>query len=243
MKAIRRLTVRTVLPEPLSALTELATNLRWSWHEPTRALFEAIDPDQWEDVRHDPVRLLGAVRTERFAQLAADERFTGRVAAAAEDLRTYLSQPKWYQTLDAPPRSIAYFSPEYGLTAVLPQYSGGLGILAGDHLKAASDLGVPVIGVGLLYKRGYFRQSLSRDGWQLETYPLIDPDNLPLRKLRDAGGAAVRVTIGLPELRELVAQVWLAQVGRVPLLLLDTDIEENANGGRDVTDRLYGGSP
>jgi starch phosphorylase len=242
MKAIRRLTVRTVLPEPLSALTELAMNLRWSWHEPTRALFEAIDPVQWEDARQDPVRLLGAVRTERFAQLAADEHFTARVAAAAADLHTYLTEPKWYQGLDNPPHSIAYFSPEYGLTAVLPQYSGGLGILAGDHLKSASDLGVPIVGVGLLYKRGYFRQSLSRDGWQLETYPLIDPDNLPLTKLRDAAGQAVRVTIGLPELRELVAQVWLAKVGRVPLLLLDTDIEENADGGRDVTDRLYGGS-
>ena len=242
MKAIRRLTVRTVLPEPLSALTELAMNLRWCWHAPTRALFEAIDPEQWEDVHQDPVRLLGAVRTERFAQLAADEHFTARVAAAAEDLRTYLSEPKWYQRLEDPPHSVAYFSAEYGITAVLPQYSGGLGILAGDHLKAASDLGVPIVGVGLLYKRGYFRQSLSRDGWQLETYPLVDPDNLPLTKLRDADGAAVRITIGLPELRELVAQVWLAQVGRVPLLLLDTDIEENADGGRDVTDRLYGGS-
>ena len=243
MKAIRRLTVRTVLPEPLSPLTELAMNLRWSWHEPTRALFEAIDPDRWEEVHHDPVRLLGAVHTERFAQLAADERFTDRVAQTAADLRNYLTRPMWYQNLIDPPKAVAYFSPEYGITAVLPQYSGGLGILAGDHLKAASDLGVPVIGVGLLYKRGYFRQSLSRDGWQLETYPLLDPDNLPLTKLRDAEGVAVRITIGLPELRELVAQVWLAQVGRVPLLLLDTDIEENADGGREVTDRLYGGSP
>ena len=243
MKAIRRLTVRTVLPEPLSALTELAMNLRWSWHEPTRALFEAIDPVQWEKAHHDPVRLLGSVGTERFAQLAADGHFTERVAAASADLRDYLTQPKWYQTLEDPPHAIAYFSPEYGITAVLPQYSGGLGILAGDHLKAASDLGVPVVGVGLLYKRGYFRQSLSRDGWQLETYPLLDPDNLPLTKLRDASGSAVRVTIGLPELRELVAQVWLAKVGRVPLLLLDTDIEENSDGGRDVTDRLYGGNP
>jgi starch phosphorylase len=241
MKAIRRLTVRTVLPEPLSALTELAMNLRWSWHAPTRALFEAIDPERWEEVHQDPVRLLGAVRTERFARLAADEHFTARVAAAAEDLRTYLTEPKWYQRLEDPPRAIGYFSPEYGITAVLPQYSGGLGILAGDHLKAASDLGAPIVGVGLLYKRGYFRQSLSRDGWQLETYPLVDPDNLPLTKLRDADGAAVRISIGLPSLRELVAQVWLAQVGRVPLLLLDTDIEENADGGRDVTDRLYGG--
>ena len=242
MRAIRRFTVRTVLPEPLAPLAGLAANLRWSWHEPTRALFAAVDPAQWEAVGCDPVRLLGAVRTERLAALAADERFTSRIAEAAADLHAYLTEPKWYQSLADAPRAIAYFSPEYGITAVLPQYSGGLGILAGDHLKAASDLGVPLTGVGLLYKHGYFRQSLSRDAWQLETYPLIDPDNLPLTKLREADGSALRISIGLPHLRELVAQVWLAQVGRVPLLLLDTDIEENADGGRQVTDRLYGGS-
>ena len=188
------------------------------------------------------MRLLGAVRTERLAILASDGRFTARIADAAANLRAYLTEPKWYQTLTDAPQTVAYFSPEYGITAVLPQYSGGLGILAGDHLKAASDLGVPIVGVGLLYKHGYFRQSLSRDAWQLETYPLIDPDNMPLTKLREADGTAVRVTIGLPGLRELVAQVWLAQVGRVPLLLLDTDIEDNADGGREITDRLYGGS-
>ncbi len=242
MRAIRRFTVRTVLPEPLAPLAELAANLRWSWHAPTRDLFAAVDPGQWKAVGGDPVRLLGAVRTERLAVLAADGRFTARIADAAANLRAYLTEPKWYQTLTDAPRAIAYFSPEYGITAVLPQYSGGLGILAGDHLKAASDLGVPIIGVGLLYKHGYFRQSLSRDAWQLETYPLIDPDNLPLTRLREADGTAVRVTIGLPGLRELVAQVWLAQVGRVPLLLLDTDIEDNADGGREITDRLYGGS-
>jgi starch phosphorylase len=242
MRAIRRFTVRTVLPDPLAPLAALAANLRWSWHAPTRDLFAAVDPKQWEAVGGDPVRLLGAVRTERLAILAADGRFTARIADAAANLRAYLTEPKWYQSLTDAPRSIAYFSPEYGITAVLPQYSGGLGILAGDHLKAASDLGVPIIGVGLLYKHGYFRQSLSRDAWQLETYPLVDPDNLPLTRLREADGTAVRVTIGLPGLRELVAQVWLAQVGRVPLLLLDTDIEENADGGREVTDRLYGGS-
>jgi glycogen phosphorylase len=242
MRAIRRFTVRTVLPEPLAPLAELATNLRWSWHAPTRDLFAAVDPRQWEAVDHDPVRLLGAVRTERLTSLAADARFTARVADAAADLHAYLTEPKWYQGLEDAPRTIAYFSPEYGITAVLPQYSGGLGILAGDHLKAASDLGVPIIGVGLLYKHGYFRQSLSRDAWQVETYPLIDPDNLPLTKVREADGTPLRVTIGLPDLRELVAHVWLAQVGRVPLLLLDTEIEENTDGGREVTDRLYGGS-
>jgi starch phosphorylase len=242
MRAIRRFTVRTVLPEPLAPLAELAANLRWSWHTPTRELFRAVDSKQWEAVGHDPVRLLGAVKTERLTALAADARFTARIADAVTNLRAYLSEPKWYQTLEGAPRAIAYFSPEYGITAVLPQYSGGLGILAGDHLKAASDLGVPIIGVGLLYKHGYFRQSLSRDAWQLETYPLLDPDNLPLSKVREADGTPLRVTIGLPKFRELVAQVWLARVGRIPLLLLDTDIEENADGGREVTDRLYGGS-
>ena len=242
MRAIRRFTVRTVLPEPLAPLAELANNLRWSWHAPTRDLFAAVDPGQWQATGRDPIRLLGAVRTERLAALAADAHFVTRVAEAAANLRHYLTAPRWYQGLSDAPAAIAYFSPEYGVTAVLPQYSGGLGILAGDHLKAASDLGVPIIGVGLLYKHGYFRQALSRDGWQLETYPLLDPDNLPLTKLREADGTALRIVLGLPEGREMVAQVWLAQVGRVPLLLLDTDIEENADSEREVTDRLYGGS-
>ena len=145
------------------------------------------------------------------------------------------------------PAAIAYFSPEYGIAAALPQYSGGLGILAGDHLKTASDLGVPIIGVGLLYRHGYFSQSLSPDGWQQEHYPPIDPDGLPLALLREAAtadgapGAPVRVSVGLPDGARLQAQVWVASVGRVPLLLLDSNIEENAPAGRDVTDRLYGG--
>ncbi|MDQ2796122.1 MAG: alpha-glucan family phosphorylase, partial [Actinomycetota bacterium] len=136
---------------------------------------------------------------------------------------------------------IAYFSPEFGITEVLPQYSGGLGILAGDHLKAASDLGVPIIGVGLLYGAGYFRQSLSRDGWQLEQYPSLDPQGLPITALHDADGSATRIAIALPESRTLHAQVWVARVGRVPLLLLDSNIEENDADARQVTDRLYGG--
>jgi glycogen phosphorylase len=242
MRAIRRFTVRTVLPAPLAPLDELANNLRWSWHTPTRELFAAIDPAQWQATGRDPIRLLGAVRTERLAALAGDGDFVTRVAEAAADLQQYLTAPRWYQGLAEAPRAIAYFSAEYGITAVLPQYSGGLGILAGDHLKAASDLGVPIIGVGLLYKHGYFRQSLSRDGWQLENYPLLDPDNLPLTKLREADGAPLRIRLGLPDERELSAQVWLAQVGRVPLLLLDTDVEENADTEREITDRLYGGS-
>jgi starch phosphorylase len=179
VKAIRRFTVRTVLPEPLQALGELALNLRWSWHPETRELFRSVDPEVWESAGRDPVRLLGEVPAQRLAALAADRRFLRRLGDAAEDLRDYLSTPRWYQDQEEDtgdrPAAVAYFSPEFGITATLPQYSGGLGILAGDHLKSASDLGVPLIGVGLLYRHGYFRQSLSRDGWQQERYPLLDP--------------------------------------------------------------------
>jgi starch phosphorylase len=136
---------------------------------------------------------------------------------------------------------VAYFSPEYGITAALPQYSGGLGILAGDHLKSASDLGVPLIGVGLLYRHGYFTQSLSADGWQAERYPAGDPNGLALELLREPAGSPVHVAVGLPGGRRLAAQVWVAQVGRVPLLLLDSYVEENEADLHEVTDRLYGG--
>jgi len=242
VRAIRRFTVRTVLPEPLAALDELAVNLRWSWHPRSRDLFREVDPQTWEAVDHDPVQLLGEVSTERLAALARDRRFLRRLSDASDELQDYLTGERWYQSLGADaPRSVAYFSPEFGITAVLPQYSGGLGILAGDHLKTASDLGVPIVGVGLLYRSGYFRQSLSREGWQQERYPLLDPNGLPLTLLREEDGSPLKVTVGLPGARRLVAQVWKAQVGRVPLLLLDSDVEDNAPPERDVTDRLYGG--
>ena len=241
MRVLRRFTVRAALPEPLQPLGELVTNLRWSWHPESLDLFEAVDPATWEAVGHDPGRLLGEVTAERFAELAADQRFLQRLGEAAEDLRRYLTEERWYQRQPDAPASIAYFSPEFGITEVLPQYSGGLGILAGDHLKAASDLGVPIIGVGLLYRRGYFKQSLSPDGWQLERYPPLDPNGLPLTLLRSGTGEPLRVEVGLPEGRVLCAQIWVAQVGRVPLLLLDSDVEDNAPPEREVTDRLYGG--
>ena len=124
---------------------------------------------------------------------------------------------------------------------MLPQYSGGLGILAGDHLKAASDLGVPILGVGLLYRSGYFRQSLTHDGWQVERYPALDPHGLPLTRLTDNDGNPIHIAVDLPDARLLRAQIWLAHVGRVPLLMLDSDIEENSPAERAITDRLYGG--
>lgn len=246
VKAIRRFTVRTVLPEPIRPLARLASNLRWSWHRPTRELFAGLNPRLWEESGQDPIGFLGMVSREEFQQLAADQSVVERVHAADEDLNRYLQEPRWYQSLGPEaPASIAYFSPEFGITEVLPQYSGGLGILAGDHLKAASDLGVPLIGVGLLYQAGYFKQSLSRDAWQQETYPVLDPDGLPLTLLRepsrDGNGKPLQVTLPLPNGRRLLAHIWRADVGRVPLLLLDSNVPGNDDAARSITDRLYGG--
>ncbi len=242
MRAIRRFTVRTVLPTSLEPLASVVTNLRWSWHPETQDLFARIDRELWDQVAHDPVRLLGEVTSKRWTELAADADFVGHLRWIADGLQEYLTGDRWYQSLgEDAPASIAYFSPEFGITEVLPQYSGGLGILAGDHLKSASDLGVPIVGVGLFYRAGYFRQSLSLDGWQQETYPVLDPDGLPLSLLREADGSPVVIDVALPGGRTLRAHVWRADVGRVPLLMLDSDVEENEPAERDVTDRLYGG--
>ncbi|WRZ90470.1 glycosyltransferase family 1 protein [Streptomyces sp. NBC_01007] len=242
MKAIRRFTVRPVLPEALHPLSDLARNLRWSWHAETRDLFQSVDPERWAACGRDPVRLLGSVSAGRLTELTEDSRFLRRLAAVSDDLREYVTGERWYQTQTSDlPAAIAYFSPEFGITAALPQYSGGLGILAGDHLKAASDLGVPLIGVGLLYRHGYFRQSLSREGWQQEHYPVLDPNELPVAPLSEEDGTPAQVSLALPGGRALRARIWLAQVGRVPLLMLDSDVEENDLGEREVTDRLYGG--
>jgi glycogen phosphorylase len=242
VRALRRFTVRAALPAPLEPLGDLVANLRWSWNPDALDLFDAVDPDGWERCEHDPVKLLGEVGADRMATLAKDRRFLRRLKDAHEDLDDYLTADRWYQGLgEDAPKAIAYFSPEFGITEVLPQYSGGLGILAGDHLKAASDLGVPILGVGLLYRRGYFKQSLSPDGWQQERYPPLDPNGMPLTLLHTAAGDPLKVGVGLPGGRELRAQVWKAQVGRVPLLMLDSDVDDNGPTERDITDRLYGG--
>ena len=248
MKALRRFTVRAHLPDRLAALGQLSTNLRWSWDTPTQELFESIDPEQWALTGRDPVALLGEVSRARLDELAEDNAFLDRLDHLTADLNEYLTKPLWYQQMaaqsdpDSPmPSGIGYFSMEFGVAEVLPIYSGGLGILAGDHLKAASDLGLPLIGVGLNYRSGYFEQSLTADGWQHENYPSLDPQGLPLRLLTDSGGAPVLVELPMPESRVLRARIWVAQVGRIPLLLLDSDIPENDHDLRNVTDRLYGG--
>jgi starch phosphorylase len=220
----------------LAALQELAWNLRWSWDERTRDLFRWVDPQHWESSHHDPVRLLGLVSRSRLNQLVADTAFTGFLGEIHADLRRYLEAPRWFQNRPQRElRAVAYFSPEFGIAEALPQYSGGLGVLAGDHLKAASGLGIPLSGVGLRYQHGYFRQQLNAEGWQEEHYPVIDPYAMALTLVE---GSEIRVDMaGKP----LIARIWLAQVGRVKLYLIDADVDENSDELRAVTDRLYGG--
>jgi len=236
MKALRSFTVRPSLPKELGALEELAMNLRWSWDAQTRDLFRWVDPDAWDATVHDPVRLLGLVARERLDALVDDPGFMRFLGEVREELQRYLDGDRWFQSRDGSPlRSVAYFSPEFGIAEALPQYSGGLGVLAGDHLKAASDLGVPLVGIGLFYRHGYFRQSLSADGWQEERYPDLDPHAMAVSPCDD-----VHVEVDLAGM-PLVARVWKAEVGRIPLYLLDTDVEANPPDARGITDRLYGG--
>jgi len=244
VRAIRRFIVQPVLPGPLRPLADLARNLRWAWNPNTTELFKAIDPQLWESTGHDPLRLLSQVPVERLEELAADRKFVRNLELVVEDLNEYMSGDLWYQGFAAEnphaPKAIAYFSAEFGIDKVLPQYSGGLGILAGDHLKAASDTGTPVIGVGLLYHHGYFVQSLDAAGWQQEFYPVLDPNELPISQLLDENGRPVTITVRVRGL-DVVAQLWIAQVGRVPLILMDTNLEVNGERERQITDKLYGG--
>ncbi|HTW10827.1 MAG TPA: alpha-glucan family phosphorylase [Acidimicrobiales bacterium] len=236
MKAFRSFTVRATLPEPLLPLQELAFNLRWSWDERTRDVFRWVDPHLWERTQHDPVQVLSLVARERLEALSRDNAFMSFLGEIHADLRRYLSVHRWFQNRGRSALvKVAYFSPEFGIAEALPQYSGGLGILAGDHLKAASSLGVPMVGVGLLYREGYFRQRLNADGWQEERYPVMDPHAMPLTLMEDK-----RITIDLAG-QVLTAQIWLAAVGRVRLYLLDANLDENSDELRSVTDRLYGG--
>ncbi|HLM65840.1 MAG TPA: alpha-glucan family phosphorylase, partial [Acidimicrobiales bacterium] len=237
MKALRSFTVRPSLPTGLSALEELAFNLRWSWDDQTRDLFRWVDPDLWDASVHDPVRMLGLVgRDHHLEALSADPGFKRFLVEVREELRRYLEGDRWFQARGGSPlRKVAYFSPEFGIAEAVPQYSGGLGVLAGDHLKSSSDLGVPLVGVGLLYRHGYFRQSLDTAGWQQERYPVLDPHVMALTCCD-----GVKITVDLAG-EPLVAQLWKGDVGRVPLYFLDADLDENSEAGREVTDRLYGG--
>ena len=231
------------LPAPLAPLARLAYNFRWTWNHDCRDLFRGVDVELWRAVEHNPVALLNSLSKGKLKELAADEGFLAQVRACERDLDEYLAAETWFDRTYQDKRDstlIAYFCAEFGVSESLPIYSGGLGVLAGDHLKAASDLGVPLVGVGLLYARGYFRQRLSHDGWQQENYPQIDFFQMPLRLERGQDQQPLRVEVEFPD-RTIVCQIWRAEVGRIPLYLLDSNVLENAPTDQQITDTLYGG--
>jgi starch phosphorylase len=228
------------LPERLRGLREIAYNLLWSWDEDLRVLFSRLDRDLWDSTYQNPVLMLGTIAQERLETLARDESFLSYYDRALERLQAYLREPTWWERRFDERALVAYFSAEYGLAECLPIYSGGLGVLSAHHLKSASDLGVPLAGVGLLYQQGYFRQYLTSDGWQQESYPVNDFYNVPVQVATRPDGTPARVEIDLAG-RRLLAQVWRAEVGRVPLFLLDTNLPENPADLQDITNQLYGG--
>ncbi|MBN1397404.1 MAG: alpha-glucan family phosphorylase [Bacteroidetes bacterium] len=236
-------TVAPSIPQELQCLQEIAYNLLWVWDNELMELFMRIDPDLWELTNHNPVQMLGMIRQERLNTLTRDDAFLLQVERARRRFTDYKDTgSSWFQKThpDAKNKCIAYFSAEFGLTECLQNYSGGLGILSGDHLKAASDLGLPLVGMGLLYQQGYFRQYLNADGWQQERYPENDFYELPLKPVIDPEGKQKTIALDLPG-RRVIAQIWQVQVGRVALYLLDTNIPVNSQEDQDITDQLYGG--
>ncbi len=230
------------LPPVLRPLDEIAHNLWWSWNRDAVDLFRRLDPDLFDETRHNPVMTLARVSQSRLDDAAQDEGFLSHMGRVHRDLRAYMETAVDYQREAAPDGRgvIAYFSMEYGLSEALPIYSGGLGVLSGDHLKTASDLAMPLVGVGMLYQEGYFRQYLNADGWQQETYPANDFYNMPVTLERDAAGDPVTISVAYPG-RAVVAQIWRIQVGRVALFMLDTNLGVNRPEDRGITSKLYSG--
>ncbi|MDP7162079.1 MAG: alpha-glucan family phosphorylase, partial [Phycisphaerae bacterium] len=217
-------------------------NLWWSWHGDAQNLFRRLDPKGWEDCQHNPVAMLGMADQHRLEELAVNEGFIAHLNRVQEALQRYLDQPGWWSKTYGGNRTpqVAYFCAEYGITEALPIYSGGLGVLAGDHMKSASELDIPLVGVGLLYQQGYFRQRLNRDGWQLELFPRNDFLNLPVEQVRNEEATPLTVDIDMTG-RTVKAHVWRAKVGRVALYLMDTNVPENSPEDRHITAQLYGG--
>ncbi|HMP01945.1 MAG TPA: alpha-glucan family phosphorylase [Gemmatales bacterium] len=237
----RTFTVIPQLPERLQSLRVIAYNLWWTWHHEAVALFRRMDEELFEALDHSPVKLLGAIDQGRLEQLSRDDGFLAHLDRVVAALDGYLNSPGWYlNTRKDHTMRIAYFSMEFGIHESVPVYSGGLGVLAGDHLKSASDLGMPLVGVGLMYRQGYFRQYLNLDGWQQETFPENDFYTLPLISETDENGVPLTVSVPLPG-RDVLARVWRLQVGRVPLYLLDTNLLQNRPEDREITGQLYGG--
>ncbi|HEY9805722.1 MAG TPA: alpha-glucan family phosphorylase, partial [Candidatus Obscuribacterales bacterium] len=233
------------LPLPLKRLADLAYNYWWSWANGHVSLFQNINPDEWQRSGHNPVALLESASYERLTQLAEDPLYLKRLQGLATQFDRYMQEKDTWASRVAPQLSqehpVAYFCAEFGIHESLPVYSGGLGILAGDHLKSASDLGVPMVGIGLLYRQGYFHQRLNRNGWQEDYYTDNPFEQMPLELVTDAAGEPITVQLQIRQ-RHVKVQIWLVKVGRVRLYLLDTDREDNDPIDRWLTGHLYGGN-
>jgi starch phosphorylase len=231
------------LPPNLVRLAELAYNLRWAWNHDTIDLFRRLDRDLWETTGHNPVLMLGTISQTRLQAASEDDGFLAYFRRVCEQFDQYMqNNHSWYRQRceELENCRVAYFTPEFGLTDCIPIYSGGLGVLSGDHVKSSSDLGLNLIGVGLLYQFGYFSQYLSADGWQQEFYPVNDFFNMPLQLMRNPDGTPVVIQVNYPD-APVSAQVWRVQVGRVPLYMLDSNLQQNRPRDREITGKLYGG--
>ncbi len=245
MKVYGRMTVFPIMPTRVNRLYELAYNLWWSWHAEARTLYSDLDPALWDAVGHSPVRFLSEAEPGVLEQAASDPAYLERYNAVLDAFDRYMTPPAeetWYSRTypELENRPIAYFSAEFGLHEALPIYSGGLGILSGDHCKAASDLGLPFVGVGFLYPQGYFRQCVTREGVQEAFYDKLHFSEAPAVPACGPDGNEVVITVDLPG-RKIHAKVWKLQVGRIPLYLMDTDVPPNAPADRELSARLYGG--
>jgi starch phosphorylase len=242
MPGVRSFTVLPALSEPIKNLEVIAKNMFWCWNPEFAELFKRVDSDLWSACGHNPVKLLGTISQEKLDKLAENQGFLGQLQNAAEKLKSYLNRPTWYEKVcsKSPKPIIAYFSAEFGIHECLAIYAGGLGVLAGDHLKSASDLGVPLVGVGLLYQKGYFSQFLSVEGEQREEYVENDFYSMPIELVCKESGQPLTISVEYPG-RCVVAQVWCVSIGRVKLYLLDTNVPANSSGDRMITCSLYGG--
>ncbi len=242
MKTIRTFVVEPSLPEKLKPLKRIAYNVWWSWDHDATELFRRLDRDLWEETGHNPVKMLGKISQERLNTTALDDAYLAHLDRICRRMDAYIEGSRWFDKVEDPNGRgrVAYFSLEFGLHECLPIYSGGLGILAGDHLKSASDLGIPLVAVGLLYRQGYFQQYLNADGWQQEQYPDNDFYNMPVTLMLRDDGRPIRFHIDLAG-QEVVVQIWQVNVGRITLYLLDTNLRCNRIEDRQVTAQLYGG--
>ncbi|MGI6777622.1 MAG: alpha-glucan family phosphorylase [Acetivibrionales bacterium] len=243
MYVLGKITVTAVLPEQLSRLKDIAYNMWWSWNSEAIDLYRDIDPSAWEKSANNPVRFLQEVSRSKLLKKLDDPVFMDRYHHVVNTFDSYMSNADtWFNRThpDKKNHMIAYFSAEFGLNEVLPIYSGGLGVLSGDHCKSASDLGIPFTAIGLFYKQGYFNQHINRDGWQETIYPDIIVSNLPLKPVLGKEGNEVLINVEFPG-RMVYAKVWEVKIGRISLYLLDTDIGHNDHSDRHITARLYGG--